>query len=83
MSEKKKYVIIKANEIENVYLKDYEHGFESWTDEREDAIVFTDKEKVKNVALSLQTLYVGVCELVKQTVVVEELQPLTLEDLQL
>lgn len=77
----KKYVVVKANEERDIFLKEYSNGFESWTDEKEQAIVFTDKEEVKNVALSLISLYVCVCELVTTTKVVEELKPCSLKDL--
>lgn len=77
----KKYVIVKVNEEIDVFLKNYGDGFEEWTEEKEEAIIFTDKITVKNVALNLISLYVGVCELVETTKVVEELKPCTLKDL--
>ena len=77
----KKYVIVKVNEEIDVFLKNYGDGFEEWTEEKEEAIIFTDKTTVKNVALNLISLYIGVCELVETTKVVEELKPYTLEDL--
>ena len=77
----KKYVILKVNSKVDVFLKNYENGVEEWTDEKEQAIIFTDKEKVKNVALNLVSLYVGVFELIEKTKVVEELKPCSLEDL--
>ena len=77
----KMYVIVKVNEEVDVFLKNYGDGFDEWTDEREEAIIFTDKNEVKNVALNRVSLYVGVCELVETTKVVEELKPCTLKDL--
>ena len=77
----KKYVIVKVNEEIDLFLKNYGDGFEEWTEEKENAIIFTDKTTVKNVALNLISLYVGVCELVEITKVVEELKPCTLKDL--
>lgn len=77
----KKYVIVKVNSEVDVFLRNYGEGFDQWTDEREEALIFTDKEEVKNVALSRVSLYVGVCELVETTKVVEELKPCTLKDL--
>ena len=77
----KKYVIVKVNEENDLFLKNYGDGFEEWTEEKENAIIFTDKTTVKNVALNLISLYVGVCELVEITKVVEELKPCALKDL--
>ena len=77
----KKYVIVKVNEEIDLFLKNYGDGFEEWTEEKENAIIFTDKTTVKNVALNLISLYVGVCELVEITKVFEELKPCTLKDL--
>ena len=77
----KKYVIVKVNEEAKIFLKEYGKGFESWTDDREEAIIFTDKIEVKNVALSLISLYVGICELVETTKVVEKLKLCSLKDL--
>lgn len=77
----KKYVIVKVNSEVDIFLKNYGKGFDEWTDEREEAIIFTDKEEVKKVALSRVSLYVGVCELVEIIKVVEELKPCTLQDL--
>ena len=77
----KKYVIVKVNSEVDIFLKNYGEGFDQWTDKKEDAIIFTDKEEVKNVALSRVSLYVGVCELIETTKIVEELKPCTLKDL--
>lgn len=77
----KKYVIVKVNGEIDLFLKNYGDGFEEWTEEKENAIIFTDKTTVKNVALNLISLYVGVFELVEITKVVEELKPCTLKDL--
>lgn len=78
----KKYVIVKVNSEVDVFLKNYGEGFDQWTDEKDGAIIFTDKEEVKKVALSRVSLYVGVCELVETTKVVEELKPCSLKDLE-
>ena len=77
----KKYVIVKVNSAVDLFLKNYGEDFDQWTDEKEEAIIFTDKEKVKNVALSQVSLYVGVCELIETTKIVEELKPCSLKDL--
>lgn len=79
----KKYVIVKVNSEVDIFLKNYGEGFDEWTDEKEEAIIFTDKNEVRDVALSRVSLYVGVCELVETIKVdfVEELKPCTLKDL--